>query len=37
MSNHRIILIKGDDEQNTWSNKAAIDDVKKIVKPENGE
>jgi hypothetical protein len=37
MDNNRIILIKGDDEQNTWSNKAAIDDVKKIVKPENGE
>ncbi len=33
MDGNRIILIKGDDEQNTWSNKAAIDDVKKIVKP----
>jgi hypothetical protein len=37
MDKSRIILIKGDDEQNTWSNKAAIEDVKKIVTPENRE
>jgi hypothetical protein len=37
MDNHRVIIIKGDDAQNTWSKKAAIEDVKKIVKPEIGE
>lgn len=33
MAQGRIILIKGNDDQVAWSNRAALDDVMRIVTP----
>lgn len=36
MDGQRIVIIKGDDEHAFWSNKAAIEDVARVVSPERG-
>jgi hypothetical protein len=33
MDGNRIVIIKGDDDHNSWSNKAAVNDVKRVVSP----
>jgi len=33
LENERIIIIKGDDDQNSWSNRAIIEDIKRIIDP----
>ncbi|WP_426358135.1 hypothetical protein ACPUVO_17095 [Pseudocolwellia sp. HL-MZ19] len=33
MNGNRIVIIKGDDEHCSWSNKAAENDVKRVVSP----
>ncbi len=36
MEGQRIIIIKGEDDQEQWSNKAVIDDVNRVVSPRKG-
>jgi len=36
LENDRIIVIKGDNDQNSWSNRAILDDIKRVIEPKKG-
>ena len=36
MEDNRIILIKGEENAEAWDDKAALEDVKRIVRPSSG-